>query len=304
MGEAKRRKNAGDVDRTETAVSTSAACPEWSLSNVRAEEELNDWFSAWGIDPSAPGFHDSPAFLRAERKVPDILNRMARLVEARAYTPQYLADVERKIRIATEAVALHVQRDPRQGLCVVASGVLSRMLDPLGIWNYTAKSNLSVHFPASVSAQPRFFYSIDTGRFTAAHAVVVAPPFTIIDVTLKRQPYDSPAMSDWLPAIVASRHFKPYSVTPDEIIAPEIRSLLQSKGQSARDFLMSEKPAMMALMKQIPGREIELEGGRLGYGIVAVAGYQEPLAELSVQGCGINGMTPLKIFELDVLPKL
>ncbi|SPA03030.1 hypothetical protein CBM2626_B60027 [Cupriavidus taiwanensis] len=60
-------------------------------------------------------------------------------------------------------MADRVARDGQHGLCVVASGVLSRILDELGVWNYTAKSNLAIHFPLSVSVTPRYFYSIDQG---------------------------------------------------------------------------------------------------------------------------------------------
>lgn len=302
MGEAKRRKSAA-VNLFETAEGPAVPAV-WPLSSPAFQTELEGWFSARKIDCSAPGFHDSPEFLKEERKSADILNRMARLVEARTYTPEYLEEAGRKIRIAAEAVASQVKRDSRLGLCVAASGVLSRMLDHLGIWNYTAKSNLAIHFPSAVSRTPRFFYSLDQGHFTAAHAIVVAPPFTVIDITLGRQPYDTPAIRKWVPETILSSEFERYEATVEDLISPELRLFMQSRGQSGSEFLATQKPTMIELMRQLPGRKVSRNSGHLDYGIVAVGGYTERLEEMPLQGCGINGLTPLEIFTRFVFPKL
>jgi hypothetical protein len=302
MGEAKRRKSA-EVSIVETAEGPAVPAV-WPLSSPAVQTELEDWFASRKIDCRAPGFHDSPEFLKEERKSADILNRVARLVEARAYTAEYLEEAGRKIRIAADAVASQVKKDSRLGLCVVASGVLSRMLDHLGVWNYTAKSNLAIHFPSAVSRTPRFFYSLDQGHFSAAHAIVVAPPFTVIDITLGRQPYDTSAIRRWVPDMVLSSEFEPYEATPEDLMSPELRLFMQSRGQSGSEFLATQKPTMIELMRQLPGRKVSRSSGHLDYGIVAVGGYTERLEEMPLQGCGINGLTPLEIFTRFVFPKL
>ncbi len=105
------------------------------------------------------------------------------MVEARKSTAAELGEAEHKIKFAAQAIADQVARDPRRGLCVVASGALSRVLGELGVWNYNAKSNLVIHFPQKVSPEPRYFYNVDRGQFVAPpRAIVVAPPFTVIDV--------------------------------------------------------------------------------------------------------------------------
>lgn len=181
------------------------------------------------MNPSLPWLHDTPEFLESERGDRNALNRVARLVEARRYTIKELGEAERKIQVATDAVADRVARDGRHGLCVVASGILSRMLDELSVWNYTAKSNLSVRFPPSVSSEPRYFYSIDHGRFVAPHAIVVAPPFTVIDVTVKHQFYDEDAMVQWLPPIAMSKELRPYQVTHNELVSVGARRVAHAR---------------------------------------------------------------------------
>lgn len=148
MGEARRRRLLAANEENSSKPSSEVY---WPLTNTSTQRQLEAWFAQRGIDPSKPGLHDTPEFLRAEAQDPKALNLVARLVEARSYTSDELRQSERKILIAAEAVAERITRDGRHGPCVVASGILSRMLDELGVWNYTAKSNLTIHFPRSVS---------------------------------------------------------------------------------------------------------------------------------------------------------
>nr|WP_315237689.1 hypothetical protein [uncultured Albidiferax sp.] len=302
MGEARRRKLMAASSAGAAVGPTSDGV--WPISDAVAQQQLESWFAERGIDCSKPGIHDSPEFLHAEARDPKALNQVARWVEARSYSGEELACAERKIRIAADAMSNRIARDGRLGLCVVASGILSRMLDELGVWNYTAKSNLTVHFPRSVSPEPRHFYSIDYGNFEAPHAIVVAPPFTVIDLTVKHQSYDEPALSRWLPVQVATKQFLPYRLPLSELLAPEVRSQLQLQRLPVERFLALNRPHMLELMKHLPSREVALDGGRLGYGLVAVGGYQERLRDLHGSNCSIDGMTPAQIYDQDVLPKL
>lgn len=300
MGEAELRRRAASSQLTSQAVVEAA----WPLTNTLTQQYLNTWFGGRGIDTSTPCVQDTPSFLRAEEKDRNAMNLVARLVESRTYTPDELQQAERKILVAAEAVANRVARDGRNGLCVLASGLLSRMLDELGVWNYTAKSNLTIHFPPSVSPEPRYFYSINERQFVAPHAIVVAPPFTVVDTTVKYQMYDNEAMAHWLPPMVVGKEFRPYQVTPSELVSPEIQEILRLRRLTVEQHLLREQSTMLELMKQLPSREVALDGGRLGYAIVAVGGYQERLCDLNVQNCSIDGLTPMQIFEHDVLPRL
>lgn len=111
-------------------------------------------------------------------------------------------------------------------------------------------------------------------------------------------------MARWLPPMVAAKEFRSYAVTPKELVSPEARAELQSRGTTIERYLASEKSTMLELMKQLPAREVAHDGGRLGYCLVAVGGYQERLRDLHGGNCSINGMTPIQIFEKNVLPRL
>jgi hypothetical protein len=131
MGEAKRRKLAGQY-AVATAEPTAVVAafdehPSWPLSNREVQGRLEGKFTALGVDPYKPGFHDSQPFLAAERRDRHIMDDYARLVEARTYSEQELLEAQRKIIAASKAVADAAAADGRKGLCVVASGILSRM---------------------------------------------------------------------------------------------------------------------------------------------------------------------------------
>lgn len=302
MGEARRRKLL--VSNNQAAAPLMPSDGLWPLSNANTLRQLESWFIQRGVDPAKPGVHDTAAFLEAETRDAKAMNFVARLVEARNYSAAELLLAERKIVVAANAIAGRVARDGRHGLCVVASGILSRILDELHVWNYTAKSNLAIQFPSTVSTGWRYFYSIDSGNFTAPHAIVVAPPFAVIDVTVKHQMYDNAAMSQYLPELVATKEFRPCRVSAAELISPEARAELKMHGVAAEEFLSQDRGDMLELMMQLPAREVSMDGGRLRYGIVAVGGYQEQLRDLDVAHCNIDGMTAMEIFEQDVLPKL
>lgn len=75
-------------------------------------------------------------------------------------------------------------------------------------------------------------------------------------------------------------------------------------GVTVDRYLAKNKSDMLELMRQLPSCEVALEGGLLGYGLVAVGGYRERLRELHGTNCSIDGLTPVEIYEQDVLPRL
>ena len=285
-----------------------AQCAEgcsWGLSNPKSAQELETWFHDRGIDTSRPGIHDSPAFLRVEAQDPTAMNMVARYIEARSYSQEELLLAERKILVAVKAISQHIARDGRLGKCVVASCVLSRCLDELGVWNYTAMSSLTIRFPEAVSATPQYFYAVDQGDFAVAHAVVVAPPFAVIDLTIRHQHFRDAGMTDSLPSVVLMKEFQPYRMPAVELVSPEVSARLRICGYpTAESILERQHPEMLQVMSHLPSREASFEGTRMSYGIFGVAGYAEPLSEITSHNAMINGWTPKQIFVNDILPKI
>ncbi|WP_202730460.1 hypothetical protein [Achromobacter xylosoxidans] len=300
MGEARRRKLA-EASQIEDLDATQSSA--WPLANASVQTQLEKKFSRLGIDFSKPGFHDSQPFLLAEARDPVFIESYARYVEARSYTDQDLADAQRKVAIAADVVTQAVQADGRHGLCVVASGVLSRILDELGVWNFCAKATLTVTFPPTVSEERRYFYALDHGEFTAPHAIVVAPPFVAVDTTVRAQTYDSSAMGEALPALVMQQQFTPFKWSDEDIAAPHARMLLKAAGSSVQRYLEKQNSQMLRMMKAFPARRADYPGGSLDYVIIGVGGYAEKLADLA-ELTHIAGTSASRLFSEQVLPRL
>jgi hypothetical protein len=273
----------------------------WTLSNQTTQQELERIFTRDGVGFDAAGFCDTPGFLEREQRDPRYLELYARYVEARAYDAAYLDDARQKITAVAEGVRAAVEADGRQGACVDASGMIGRMLDRLGIWNYVAKSTLTIDFPAAAGLSPRYFWSFDHGKFAAPHAFVIAPPFYVVDVTARYQGYDS-RRAALVPARVLADTFEAARWQPEDLANHDLLEELHRRRIPFDVFLARQNPGMVTMLAQLPTRLVRSEGTSLKYAIVAVGGYIEPLEDIT--GYRPGGRTALQIFEQDVLPAL
>ncbi len=163
----------------------------WTYSDPYQEKKLNKLFQKLSIDISTPGFYDSPPFLEKEKSDPRFLENYAYFVHTRTYSQEYLQNASQKIEIVSETLRACLEADGRKGACVDISGMAGRMLDRLGVWNYVAKATLTIEFPIQSKIDPRFFWLFDKGNFVAPHAIIVAPPYTIVDITVRHQQYET-----------------------------------------------------------------------------------------------------------------
>ncbi|CAG9169713.1 hypothetical protein [Cupriavidus pinatubonensis] len=273
----------------------------WTLSDAAKQSELERTFQRHGIAFGAPGFYDDPNFLAREQRDPRYLELYARYVEARAYDEAYLADARRKIDVAAEVLRSEVERDGRLGACVDVSGMLGRMLDRLGVWNYVAKATLTIQFPAGSGLTPRYFWSFDVGEFAAPHAIVIAPPYYVVDVTAKLQHYDR-QRAQLLPQMVLAENFKAANWRPEDLANHELLAHLQRHRISFDRFLQQQNPGMASVMEHLLPRAFTFGETRLKYVIVAVGGTIEPLE--GITGYKPNGRTAQTIFDSDILPRI
>lgn len=275
----------------------------WTLTNRAERRRIEKQFKDAGIDISTPGFFDDPRFLEIEKRDPRFLELYARFVECRSYDPAYLVEARRKIVAAAEVLQEAVAADGRLGACVDASGMLARILDRLGVWNYVAKCTLTVTFDKTLALSPRYFWVLDHGQFVAAHAAVVAPPFGILDVTAKRQPYEH-QQAAVIPDLVLAENFTLDTWTAEDLANPTIRELARRFGyHSFASFLSAQHSDMLEVMEALPARRVLYPGTvDLKYVIVAVGGTIEPLE--GITGYKPCGKTALELFNERILPKV
>jgi len=274
----------------------------WPLSNPGRLTKLERTFAQLGIDVTEPGFHDSPAFLSAERENPNILQDMAAFVESKAYSEDYLAAAREKISISAKILAEQIALDGRLGACVDASATLSRILDALGVWNYVSKATLTMTFPKESRIGKRFFWAFDDLQTAAPHAVVVAPPFGIIDITVKHQPYKGNEAA-YLPDLVLADHFDSVPWHAEDLANSEFIRELQRRKIPFPNYIKRYAPSMARAMDILgsPGRLVRTESTQLKYVMTGMGGYTETLEHIAYTP---NGIQPHRILKEMIIPRL
>jgi hypothetical protein len=169
-------------------------------------KEIEEHLRSLGVGSLVPGFYDDPAFVAAEVVCPTLLEEYAEYVNARSYSPEYLARARSIVLESCEFLFRRLSKDGRMGACVDVSMVLSRMLERLGLWNYMVRGCLTVKFNNRTRHGSRHFALISRQQNRAApHAWVVVPPFRVVDVTISLQPFDIDER-ELLPAYVAAEN--------------------------------------------------------------------------------------------------
>jgi len=257
--------------------------------------ERDFWES--GIPTNAPGFYNHPEFIAREQVNGDYLNNYARFVHAQSYSEAYLVRASRIIPAATKAVFDELTRDGRQGACVDASSVLSKSLERHGIWNFVVKGSLTITYPARTGIRPQYFYTLDSGHFTAPHAWLFAPPFVVVDATLRHQGHNRAELGH-LPDFVLAESVLPAFATVQDLVSPEILQHSAAKGLSIADMITE----YIDFMRVFPAAETRFSETSLKYFPCAVSA---PDGELEVMiGLSSSPRRAITIYDESIRPAI
>jgi hypothetical protein len=189
----------------------------------RNNDEIQNHYKQLSIPTDSPGFYDHPNFLSIEKKYPFFLANYARFVSSLSFDGNYLENARAKITVIVAELYKHMSLENQVGRCVDISGILSRILEKEKIWNYAVKGSLTISFPAGAHISDRYFWSVDTGQFFAGHAWICAPPFDVIDLAVRHQPY-SGNEAEYLPNYVMEEGMSEAKSDIIDIISPEVRN--------------------------------------------------------------------------------
>ena len=264
-------------------------------------EKIISDFKSHQIDISKAGFYDEPNFIKIERINPEYLNNYARFVQEKTYSSEYLDKARKVIPLIANELHEELLRDGRKGACIDLSMVLSRILEREGFWNYIVKGSLTVSFPNGSGIGDRFFWSIDHGSFSAGHAWVVAPPFRVIDLTVKQQERDYTELK-YFPKYIITEVLTPELAKAEDIISPEIRQALQIQGLNSRNMISVINPTLNKVLATFKSGSIEIKNTTFKY--IPVAFGAPDCALDNMVGISIGGMSAIDIYTKLVKPKL
>jgi hypothetical protein len=254
-------------------------------------------FLAHGIPIDSPAFYDHPAFIAMEATNASYLGNYARYVHDRTRTSKYDKHVLKTVPIVASVYYDKLKKNGRLGACVDISGVISRALEREGIWNFIVKGSLTITFPIASGIRPRYFWSVDTNQFTAAHAWVAAPPFFVVDVAVRLQPYAGKE-ANFLPDIICDEAKTLGEATLNDIVAPEILGILSARGIPKQQQLQSVSPATPAFVATFPTREINFQDTTLKYVPVAATAPDGPFENMKV--LSFDGKSGYEVYVNDV----
>ena len=288
MGEAKRRRLA------------QSAGPNFS----RADEKLRKL----GVDVRAFGFYNQPPFLAFEQTDPLALETYSDWVIARPRDAEYDAHVLEVVPRVAALVEQRLAAEKGLGACVNAATMMVSMLDRLGVWSFAVRGSLTIEMPDEPDAEKRYFPECDVGDdpdSATGLAWLVAPPFLVVDPTLRHQKWVDlhPAIKASLPAVVAAQEGEIVRPRWDDVVGDALVAMyrLQPSDLDAR-LPYRFKPDLARVEKSLPGRDVRAGPLSLRYIAGAVTVSDMSLEEMPWVSPSSPKLRPIHIWNEDVAP--
>lgn len=251
-----------------------------------------------GLDTSRPGFYDDPRFVAEEANQPALLELYACFIRAKRYDSDYLDRAERVIGKAATFLQTRLAETVQVGKCIDASMVLMRFLEKQGIWSYTAQGGLTAFLAMGTGIQPARFAPIMKKGNPAltGHAWLYAPPFVVVDVTVKLQQYRH-GEEEFMPSHVLAKHAEPCLFDVYDLVdADGIEAFVQLNGREPTlGDIESSQPGILEGIERFRSVEIACDAARLRYVPIGVSAPSEPLEEW--KNLQIQGKYPLQLYD-------
>jgi hypothetical protein len=265
-----------------------------TFDSIRAE------FLRRGIPVEKPGFYDHPAFLQLKAEDPEALCAYARYVIEQPYAPEYFPFAENTIHIVSGILYRELVLDGRLGACIDTSMVMSRILDRLGVWNFIVNGAVTTVYPQESSLTNGYYWPIHKSSAQAGHAWISAPPFSVVDMTIGRQPQDFHP-HDFVPDFVYSKERADFPVYIDDICSEAVRAEMAARGTPiSLEGLFREHPRLQAFFAAFPGTLYSHNGALYEYIPVDVL---EPIGPLeAITDLCLNGKFGHQIWKEKIAP--
>lgn len=252
------------------------------------------------IDVSNPGFYNHPNFVAIERETPDIINEYNRYVVNNTYSDKYIEESDKKIQIITDTLYSELAKDGRQGACIDICQVISKILEAENIWCCIFVGSMTIRFAQETKIPDAYYWSVDSGKFEAAHTWIYAPPFKLIDVSISLQKHQNNELK-YLPKYILERDVKDEVLTPTDIINPSILAPNVSIEAAFNRFL-SDNPCVQTFMNDFPACKIEYSKCTVSYFPIRATASD---GELNQFRCiNFSGKNPIELYEQIIIPKL
>ena len=267
------------------------------IKNSITYENLVKDFAERNIPITSPGFYDHPKFLLVEEKNASYLDNYAKFVHDRPRDASYDNFVQQTVPLVAEVYhkKLIEHGDPKANLSMPS--LMSKALEELGIWNYVVKGSVTLDFPSASNLDTRYFWSVDNRSFTTAHTWLVAPPFYVVDITLKLQTL-SEEESEHLTPIICSEANDIIQPEVEDVISPDACEKLKSHSLPRSEYFAVISPQTEKFINIIPSREVFSEETKIKFIPVAVSIPDLPFKQMT--SIKFDGQTAYEIYENEI----
>ena len=272
-------------------------------------EKLDRQLRKQGVDVSAFGFYDQEAFMALEKADPRALELYARWVLCRPRDQAYKDLARATVPKLAAIVECQLAQERGLGACVNVAAMIARMLDRLDIWSFAVRGSLTVEIPSNPNVGRRYFPEcdqLDHAENVTGHGWVVAPPFLIVDPTLKHQKWVDldPAIAMLLPTVIAKEQgeiVRPrwFDIVSDALVA----AFRIPKADLTDELPYRFKPDLAHIETFLPGRDIRIGPLSLRYIAGAVTLSDRPLEQMPTVSTTSPKLKPWEIWATAVEPQ-
>lgn len=204
-------------------------------------EGLQKIFREHKISIKNPGFYNDPAFIVAENADPKFLQTYGFYVLNKKYDDDYLLYVERVLPQIAQVLFTELKNDGRSGACVDMSTCLMKILELHGIWSVAVTGAFNAVFPDPQITERNFWHLDDPQnpcRPMPGHAWLHCPPYMVVDLTIKLQPYTQ-GQEKYLTDFVLQKDYNTFSAKLEDLCGPEVCNVVSSLGFTEKKFFDS-----------------------------------------------------------------
>jgi hypothetical protein len=190
------------------------------------------------------------------------------------------------------------------GACRAITGMVSRMLDRMGIWNCVFRGSVTIKYGIGENAESRHFPIVDeqeANHTSTGHQWLAVPPFEVVDATLRYQRWESDDFQRHVPPLVLAEN--------SHVVRPSVEDVVSSKLRAAHAVREGRRDPQLhnRLFKDqarigriFPARMIENGPLELRYVPAGATASDLPLEAINTKGS--QGVPAIVIWREDVVP--
>jgi hypothetical protein len=169
--------------------------------------------------------------------------------------------------------------------------MLPRILDRLGVWSFGLKGSMIAEVEHEELWRGQSMCDIpDFPGAELGHAWVVAPPFVIVDGTIRLQNPTGDPMNAYTPPIVAVENAPLIRPTVDDVVSAQLRAqILHDEGRVDNQLHHRLVPQLKDFSREFPSREIRFDDLTLRYVPAAVRISDVGLEDINGAGDKLTG---------------